>query len=97
MGEMSFLWYQYQLPSLQNIKDLSGLSSNYTLALSTELSKFTVSGTNITAKTEDLTDLSGISDTEELENDIMSYTNKGDKVDSDAPDDYFGIIDCYPV
>ena len=58
------------------------------------MSNFTVSESIITVDTAELlTDIS----IEELEDDSVSYTNKGNEVDIDLPVDFVGLLDCYPA
>ena len=86
------MWNPVQ--SLCNKDDPSDLSSNDAPASGLELSKFTVSSTTITTDTPELTATFCIS-TEELEEDIMNYTNEGNEVVIDSPDDYSGLVDYY--
>ena len=69
----------------------SDLSSDNDSALALELSKYTVSGSTITANTAELTDIS----IKELDDDIVSYTNNGNEVDIDSPVEYVGLFYCY--
>ena len=55
-----------------------------------ELSEFTVTGSTITVDTAELTDIS----IEELEDDIVSYTNKGNEVSIDSPVNFVGLCNC---
>ena len=54
------------------------------------MSKFTVSGSTIPVDTVELIDNS----IEELEDDIVSYTNKGNEVSIDSPVNFVGLFDC---
>ena len=54
-----------------------------------------MSGNTISTKTAELTAPFSIN-TEELEDCILGYTNKGNGVFIDSPGDYFGLIDRYP-
>ena len=69
----------------------SDLSSDDHSALASELSKFTVSGSTTAVDTAELTDIS----IEELEDDVVSYTNQGNEVDIDSPNKFVGLSDCY--
>ena len=55
------------------------------------MSKFTVSESNITVNTPELTEVCSIKD---LGDDIMTYTNEGNECIIDSPVDYVGIFDC---
>ena len=69
----------------------SDLSSDNDSALALELSKYTVSGSTITANTAELTDIS----IKELDDDIMSYAHKGNEDNIDSPVEYVGLLNCY--
>ena len=69
--------------------DSSSSCGNSASAL--ELSKFTVTESTISVDTAELTDIS----IEELEDDIVSYTNKGNEVSIDSPFNFVDLFDCY--
>ena len=68
------------------------LSSGDDSASALELSKFAVSGVTITVDTVEVTDIS----IKELDDDIMSYADKGNEDNIDSPVEYVGLLNCYP-
>ena len=77
------------LPSLCS-RGSDSSSSCDNSASASEFSKFTVTGSTVTIDKAELTDIS----IEEMDDDIMSYTNEGNEVSNNSPVNCVGLSDC---
>ena len=78
------------VPSSLCSRGSNSSSSCDDIASASKFSKFTVTGSTITADTAEPTDIS----IEELEDDIVSYTNKGNEVSIDSPVNFVWRFNC---